>query len=467
MTEAIPHTRSRNNLLLHPLTHAVYALDDDTVFESLHGPPSNGSVYIDMPLDDFEKLTHTGPCSAERLVEYAKLRNGGFHYAQLVFLKLRGAGEGYAWASRIRVQANWAVPEVNDHVFGHEFLWIWPTSAAINAFVCYQERNRLSMVPNGHLEQFAPAAGHNASLPGAQIGPDDFDGVKQVPHTELTTAQRLLIACIRPQRTQFQRRRLTDKWPAAMQEFKDKREAPVDAVNAAVVAATSGLGFVPEKKRALPFSTIAHSHLLGLATYNEFDLFQLPTEIITRIVGTTVSVAMTEPASKTAKTICALRRVSKHICALTDGFVGLTLAQLMRDVAGLVRTGSAKTEEMLRIGADLRALGITPLLLLQLRATGVTVLRPEVMDLYPLLKSIRTVPRWQRYLRLRARLDKSVSAEARPVRITKRPSRVHKHVCLVNGVETVVHVPEYDEFIASGSSSPSACAMQMMERVGV
>jgi len=432
MTEAIPHTPAHKNLLLHPLTHAVYALDDDTVFESVNGPPSNGNVYIDMPLDDFEKLTHTGPCSAERLVEYAKLRNGGFHYAQLVFLKLCGAGEGYAWASRIRVHANWTVPEVNDRVFGQEFLWIWPTSAAINAFVCYQERNRLSMVPNGQLERFAPAAGYIGSLPGAQIGPDDFDGVEQVPHDKLTSAQRLLIACIRPQRTQFQRRRRTER--------KDK----------------------------FPCSTLAALDRIDKSTtYNGFNLMQLPNEIIARLVGTMASVAMTKPACETAKRICTLRCLSKHICALTDGFVGLTLAQLTHNVGGLVRTGSAKTEAMLHIGADLRALGITPLLLLELRATGVTKLRQEVMDYYPLLESIRTVPRWQRYLRLRARLDKSVAAEARPVRITKPPSRVHKHVCLVNGVETFVHVPEYDEFIASGSGSPSACAMQMMERVGV
>ena len=160
MTDAIPHAPSRKHLLLHPLTHAVYALDDDTVFELVNGPPSNGSLYIDMSLDDFEKLTHTGPCSAERLVEFAKLRNGGFHYSQLVFLKLRGHADGYAWASRIRVHADWTVPgvEATNHVFGQEFLWVWPTSAAINAYVCYQERNNLTMVPNETLERFAPAS---------------------------------------------------------------------------------------------------------------------------------------------------------------------------------------------------------------------------------------------------------------------------------------------------------------------
>jgi hypothetical protein len=453
MTESIPHTPAHKNLLLHPLTHAVYALDDDAVVQAVDGPPSNGSVYIDMPLDDFEKLTHTGPCSAERLVEYAKLRNGGFHYAQLVFLKLRDAAGGYAWASRIRVHTDWAVPDVNvyDSIFGQEFLWIWPTSAAINAFVCYQERNRLSMVTNGQLEQYAPAAGHIGSLPGAQIGPDDFDGVVQVPHDKLTSAQRLLIACIRPQRTQFQRRQCTDKWPGAMHQLQNKEVgAPEYQYHLKHKRGTTYKAETPDKS---PY-------------FNVFPLTELPSEIIARVVGTTVAVAMTQPACETAKRICTLRRVSKQICALTDGCMGLTLAQLTQNVAGLVRTGSAKAEAMLHVGADLRALGITPLLLFQLREMGVTVLRQEVMDYYPLLKSIRTVPRWQRYLRLRARLDKSVAAEARPVRITKRPSRVHKHVCLVNGVETVVHVPEYDEFIASGSSSPSACAMQLMERVG-
>ena len=442
MTEAI----SRANLLLHPLTHAVYALDDDAVFHNYY-------QCIDMPLDDFEKLTHTGPCSAERLVEYAKLRNGGFHFSQLVFLKLRGAAGGYAWASRIRVHANWPVPEVDDISFGEEFLWIWPTSAAINAFICYQERNRLAVgPPNLGLERFAPAAGHNASLPGAQIGPDDFDGVVQVPHDKLTPAQRLLLSCIRPQRTQFQRRRLTDKWPGAMNARKDEEvEAPEHKLYRKHKRGTTCKAETPDKS---PF-------------FDGFHLMELPNEIITRLVGTTVSVAMTEPACETAKTIRMLRCLSKYICALTDGFVGLTLAQLTRTVSGLVRTGSAKAGAMLDIGANLRALGITPLLLLELRMAGVTTLRQEVVDHYPLLKSVCTVPMWQRYLLLRARLEKSVVAEARPVRITKPPSRVHQHVCLVNGVEMLVHVPEYDEFIARGSASPSVCAMQMMERVGV
>ena len=470
MTDAIPHAPSRKNLLLHPLTHAVYALDDDTVFESVNGPPSSGSRYIDMSLDDFEKMVHTGPCSAERLVEFSKLRNGGFHYAQLVFLKLRGHADGYAWASRIRVHADWTVPEIKDRVFGQAFLWVWPTSAAINAFVCYQEHNNLTMVPNETLERFAPATRHEPSLPGAQIGPDDFEGAVQVPHDKLTAAQRLLIACIRPQRTQFQRRRRTDRWPAAMWEIKYQRDIGTGDVNAAAsIVATHFKPTQFRKRSSTPtsMSTIAHLDRLGQVTYAGFDLLQLPSEIVTRLVGATAAVAMTKSTHETAKMVCALRRASKHIRALTDGFLGLTLAQLTHTVGELVSTGTAKTDVMLHVGNDVRALGITPLLVLKLRAMGGIALREEVVQLYPLLQSIRTVPRWQWYLRLRARLDQSVAAEARPVRITKRPSRVHKHVCTVNGVETFVHVPEFDELITSGSASPSVVAMQMMERVGV
>ena len=467
-----PHRRS---LLLHPLTHAVYALEDDTIFHDY-------DHCIDMNLCDFEKLTQTGPCSAERLVEYAKRRNGGFHFSQLVFLKLRGNTKGYAWASRIRVHADWAVPEVDYHIFGQEFLWIWPTSAACNAFMSYQERNRLSMVHNAELEQYAPAVRHTASLPGAQIGPDDFDAVTHVPLTDLTPAQRFFISCIRPQRTQFQRRRLTDKWPAAMNE----KEASMRQVDAAVATVTSEMRYVPSQKKLI---TLLDKHVEGIrsrkrcttpstvwtvdslghvpdqvnpVTYN-FYFEKLPSEIVTRCVGTALAVAMTESVCKTSETICALRSTSKHMRTLTDGFVGITLAQLMQTVTGLVRTGSSKAATMLDVGEELRSLGVTPLLVLELRAMGLVMPRVEMREEYPLLRSYPTIPSWQRYLILRKRLDKSVAAEERLVKSNEFPSQVYKRF-KQNG--TWVR-PEHDRAIANGSLSPSVYAMAMIEKAGV
>lgn len=447
MTEA-PSPPSHRSLLLHPWTHAVYSLSDDTVFHDY-------STCIDIDLSDFEKLTQTGPCSAERLVEYSKLRNGGFHFSQLVFLKLRGDTGGYAWASRLRVHVNFEVPELGDYdVFGQEFLWIWPTSAAINAFVCYQERNSLSMVHNAQLEHFAPATGHNASLPGAQIGPDDFDEVKRVSLVELTPAQRFFIFCIRPQRTQFQRRRLTDRWPTAMQEVDDKNERSL---------AQQWL----KRKRGTARHTVDHLHRLNQASYTGFGLEQMPNEIVVRLLGTTLAISMTERANVTWQTICSLRRVSKQMRILTDGFVGIALAQLMQKVTGMVRTGSAKTTTILQIGAELRTLGITPLLMLELRSSGVVSLSEEIVSAYPVLRPNPAVPRWQKYIALRKRLDMSVSSEQRHVSIKQKPSSTYKRVCFVNNIETSVNVPEYDQFISDGSVSRNVCAMAMIENVGV
>ena len=56
---------SRRNLLLHPLTHEVYELDDDLV----HHDHAERSC-VELPFSDFEKFTQTGPCSAERIVEF-------------------------------------------------------------------------------------------------------------------------------------------------------------------------------------------------------------------------------------------------------------------------------------------------------------------------------------------------------------------------------------------------------------
>lgn len=446
----------RGSLLLHPLTHAVYALETDTVFHDFKN-------YIDVDLGDFEKLTQTGPCSAERLVEYAKRRNGGFHFSQLVFLKLRGETQGYVWASRIRVHGNFAIPEVDDHIFGQEFLWIWPTSAACNAFMSYQERNRLSMVQNPEIEQYAPAVGHTASLPGAQIGPDDFDAVTYVPLADLTPAQRFFISCIRPQRTQFQRRRLADDWPSVM----SKKEASMRQVEVNAATGTSEMRSWHKRKPCTtptpPVPPVAHLDLSYPKRYNGFDLGNLPREIVTRIVCTRLAISMTERVCETASTICALRITSRQMRTLTDGFVGLTLAKLMQRVTGLVRTGSSKAATMLDVGAELRCLGITPLLVLELRAMGLVTPRVEMREEYPLLRSYPTIPSWQRYLVLRKRLEKTVASEDRLVNSNESPSQVYKRF-KKNGDRAR---PEHDRALANGSVSPSLSATVMVERVGV
>lgn len=452
-------------LLLHPLTHEVYALDEAIVFHDF-------SNYVDVDFADFEKFTQTGPCSAERIVEYAKRRHGAFHFTQLVFIKMKGHSNDqprFAWASRICVRINQEFPYISPGgAFGAEFLWIWPPSAAINAFLSYQERNRLSMANTTVLEQYAPSVSHQSAAPGAQIGPDDFEGAVRVPLAQLSAEKRFFIACIRPQRTQFQRRRLTDQWPAAMRDAENAANLKFwlscmpsnSAVEAKVIADAMLWAREATKRPTEDVPVRKQVCFLGLS------LGELPDELLTRIVGFALAGAMTEHITRAAATICSLRRVSKHLRAATDGFVGMTLEQITVRMEELVCTGGS--EPVRALSDQIRAIGITPRLALELRAHVNLVSLPEAsVRLYPQLRNNSTVPKWQSYLAMRKENDSSVAGilDEKYVSTKERPSKAYKRLRVLghSNSPNVETRPEYDCLIDKGSVPAS----EMLELVGV
>lgn len=236
-----------------------------------------------------------------------------------------------------------------------------------------------------------------------------------------------------------------------------------------VNAATGTSDMLPWRKRkpcttpTPPVPPVAHLDLPYTKRYNGFDLENLPREIVTRIVCTRLAISMTERVCETASTICALRSTSRKMRTLTDGFVGLTLGQLMQRVTGLVRTGSSKAVTMLDVSAELRSLGITPLMMLELRSMGLVTPSVEAVIEYPLLETISAIPSWQHYLVIRKRLEKTVASEDRLVNSNESPSQVYKRF-KKNGDRAR---PEHDRALANGSVSPSLSATVMVERVGV
>jgi len=458
-----------SNLLLHPLTHEVYALDEDTVF-------NDHLSCVEIDFSDFEKLTQTGPCSAERIVEYAKRRHGAFHFSQLVFLRMKSGPDNkprYAWASRIRVVVDQKqLPfKASAPFFGWQFLWIWPPSAAMNAFLCYQERNRLSPFHSAVVEHYPPSVSHLSAAPGAQIGPDDFDGTAHVPLAKLTAMQRFFISCIRPQRTQFQRRRLTDQWPDAMQHAEDNAKlkflvsciaskSAVEAKEIADAVIWGNRGDERPRKR---------SGARAQRQTSQFALASLPDDVLTRIVGSALTGAMTEDRTKAAETICALRSVSVQMRMATDGFMGLTLGRLTAKMVTCVLSGGS--EPVRSLGAQVRAIGITPRQAMELCSSDLVRPAEGAVALYPQLRATRSVPRWQRYLTMRLEIDKSVSAEVGYVRTKEAPSKVYKRLRVLGrsnspNLESVAARPEYDDLIAKGCVA-SDHAGDVLESAGV
>ena len=458
---------SHRNLLLHPLTHEVYALDDMLVHHS------NVQVdnHVKISFSDFEKLTQTGPCSAERIVEYAKRRHGAFHFSQIVFLQMKSGPDEqprFAWASRICVEVDQTIPRLKSGgCFGFQFLWIWPPSAAINAFLTYQERNRLSLVFSAMLEQYAPSVSHLSAAPGAQIGPDDFDGAVHVPFAKLTAEKRFFISCIRPQRTQFQRRLLTDQWPTVMQDAENAAKLKFRVAHIASRSAVEA----NELTNAVMWVNQRRDDQRPRKREPEsvFALENLPDDIFTRIVGCALTDAVTDHRNEAAKCICALRGVSKQMRLATDGFMGLMLGRLTAKMAAYV---CGKYVEPVRfLSAQVRAIGITPRQALELRSSDLVKPSEGEVALYPQLRDIHLVPKWQHYLKMRLAIDRSVSAEKGYVRTKEQPSKIYKRLRVlgrsnVPNIEPVAMRPEYDGLIAKGGVA-SEYAGDVLELVGV
>ena len=411
------------NLILHPITHEVFEIEDDSLFH-------NFGHCVEMPFKDFEELANAGSCSAERLIDYANKTLGVFHFSQVTFVKISSLPVRYAWASRIKVPCR--VLGINDANMGSEFLWIWPASAAINAFINYKERNRLSLTSTTILDIYEPSISHSTSTPGSQIGPGDIENAKPVPFGELTPEQRFFISCIKPQRTQFQRRKITDKWPTAMQR----------ADTAAISAYTKDQPAtqVFERRRELQYWCVEQSPIKRTAkeicherwftnrttvAFTGCDFQALPDEITMRILCMGLATAMTEDTDTAASTISTFRAVSRHFRNVTDGFVGTTLDNLHVHTKKILQKDCKLSPHT--IGSRTRCLGLTPRLAMEIPQHGHMKLRQASLDLFPAYKK-DTVPSWQTYIRCRSIWDKRVVKNNALVATKQVPSQVYRNI---------------------------------------
>lgn len=461
--------------MLHPITHEVYELDGDDISH-------NFEHCIEMDFLEFEKLANTGSCSAERLIDFANKKLGVFHFSQVMFVKISTNPVRYAWASRIKVRLD------NSTLFlglaqhmGSEFIWVWPASAAINAFVTYKERNRLTMASTTMLDIFEPSISHASATPGTQLGPSDFENTKSVPFSELSMVQRFFISCIKPQRTQFQRRRVTDRWPQHMKrsDIGARNVFNKNDPGTQMLARQRELEFwctpePPAKMRALSSNDWWLTNKTD-DTYSGMDFMELPEELNMRILCMSIATSLTETTRVASETICALRSVSKHFRDATDGFVGISLKNLRTSSRAMLENSAS--ESPLAVGASVRALGLTPRLAIDLATRVHENLSAASAKLFP-LNLQPSVPRWRDYLRARYFWDKNSSRDAALVASKQIPSKIYAEVSsTMASLHAMGHVdpnsnlrvcahPEYDMAISRGSVA-SDLANALVECVGM
>jgi hypothetical protein len=200
-----------------------------------------------------------------------------------------------------------------------------------------------------------------------------------------------------------------------------------------------------------------------------FALENLPDDIFTRIVGCALTDAATDHRNEAATRICAMRGVSKQMRLATDGFMGLMLGRL---TAKMVAYVCGKYVEPVRsLSAQVRAIGITPRQALELRSSDRVKPSEGEVALYPQLRDMHSVPRWQRYLKMRLAIDTSVSAEKGYVSTKEQPSKIYKRLRVLGhsnslNLEPVAMRPEYDGLIAKGGVA-SDHAGEVLELAGV
>ena len=108
---------------------------------------------------------------------------------------------------------------------------------------------------------------------------------------------------------------------------------------------------------------------------------------------------------------------------------------------------------------------------LELRSSDLVKPSEGEVALYPQLRDTHFVPRWQRYLKMRLEIDRSVSAEKGYVRTKEQPSKTYKRLRVLGrsnipNIESVAMRPEYDGLIAKGGVA-SDHAGDVLELAGV
>jgi len=451
------------NFLLHPLTHEVYSIDDECIAH-------NFDNCIEFSFAEFERVASQGALSAERIVAYANERHGTLHFHQVAFVRVSKVDEEprYAWASRIRVGPFVAPPSMKNLIttthMGSEFLWLWPPCAAMNAFVTYKERNRLSMTNTTVLDEYEPSVSHYASTPGAQIGPDDVPGATHVPLANLTPEQRFFVACIKPQRTLFRRRRTTDLWTRDVQladamanERNQRNEPAVQMLNRKRELEFWCGATEQSPKRAVCSDSEAHWFAQRTAgDFGGFAFDALPLDIGNQILCTALATAMTGSTNEAASMCLSLRAVCKDFRDTTEQFVHQSVVRARDKAIGMLATGRRYSAIM--VGTHARSMGLTVRMLLDLRVDASDDKKGQ---------PVRTL---RSYLLHRHETDaQHACAHAHKlVSATQAPSRVWLTIAPATRDSRHLHVnPAYDALIARSGSVSVDLAAALVEEVRV
>ena len=188
-------------LLLDPTDFSVYRISK-AALENVEAAERATAI----PFNAFEHAARTSYSSL--IMETARYPTFRVRTKAIVFVRLRD-GKGYAWASPISVEHAGQYPIVSSALhLGQGFLLLWPVPMAINAYLNFKERERLS--PG--LSYLCDVLKHPPNMQHAQRCPDDFELEGKVKMRELSLEQRVFIASLTPNLPAFARRQSPDDW---------------------------------------------------------------------------------------------------------------------------------------------------------------------------------------------------------------------------------------------------------------
>lgn len=213
----------------------------------------------------------------------------------------------YAWGSPITVGHHYReYPVLSERYLGEDFLLLWPYPLAIHVWLSFKERFKLDPVHFDDACQMVvdhpPSVLHRKGL--ADLAHDGL-----VAPADLTLAQRLFVASIRPNLPRFALRQPGDDWSERLNALHAEVSAPwrTQPTNAAALLRLCTYLRAPATRGTAPFD--------------------LPDEILCRILSLRLAEDLSEIETAVAA-VEALSLVSRQFCACARDTVARMLARV-------------------------------------------------------------------------------------------------------------------------------------------